>query len=77
MAFFNLTQLGAQDPFKIASSSNSLSPAAAHALKTQAQSPQAQVVTEGQSSPSQSTSEDRKEKPEATSRSSKEGCSCS
>ncbi len=66
MAFFNLTQLGAQDPFKIASSSNYPSPGAAHAQKTQ----EKPVLTEAQASSSQSTTDERAEKPVTTAHSS-------
>ena len=63
MAFFNLTQLGAQDPFKTASSSNSLSPEAAHAQITQKKPISTEAQASGSTSPS-TTGEERPEKSE-------------
>lgn len=57
MAFFNLTHLGAQDPFKLASASEAPSPAALHAKKTQGNL----VATEAEPSSPQTTTDSRKE----------------
>lgn len=59
MAFFNLTQLGAQDPFKLASASGASSPGAVHAQKTQDNL----VATEAQASPPQTTTADNRKPP--------------